>query len=172
MLHITILTVVLRVQASGVPARLALAAMNASMVGILCRPRRDVEGQGGGVNNINETHNSQASSNRTRASGICQVNLTIPTPASLHTTNDHHNNSTSIPTSTPRYCSIFFDEQHSGSSSSSTEDGNVHGLWPCLGVGIVRCIDLDRSLLYLITPVAAEVLQAANAENTGKTKNK
>jgi len=159
--------VVLRVQAAGVPARLALAAMNASMVGILCRPLSK------------ETHNSQASSNRTRASsGICQVNLTVPTSASsFHNTttdDDHHNDSTTspiIPTST-QCCSIFFDEQHSGSSSTSTEEGYDHGLWPCLGMGIVRCIDLDRSLLYLITPVAAEVLQAADAEDTGKKKKK
>ena len=168
--------VVLRVQAAGVPARLALAAMNASMVGILCRPRTGVgvgvvSCHGGDISN--ETHSSsRASGSQTRASGICQVNLSLPTSASLHTTTDNHNYdySTSIPTT--RSCSIFFDERHSGGSSSgSTDLGSDHGLWPCLGMGIVRCIDLDRSLLYLITPIATELLQAADAEKTGKTLN-
>ena len=159
------------------PARLALAAMNASMVGILCRPRvstgdRSAANRSGvGVEDSasNGAHSVSAtgSVNRTRASGISQVHLSLSTPTTLPTTSSN-NDATSIPT--PRRCSIFFDDQHSGGSccgSNNSEEGDHHGLWPCLGMGIVRCIDLDRSLLYLITPVAVELLQAAEAEKTG-----
>jgi hypothetical protein len=50
----------------------------------------------------------------------------------------------------------LFDEAHSGGGVSAA------GLAPCVGMGIVRCVDVARNLLYLVTPVPPAALRDAS----------
>lgn len=132
--------VILQVQSMSVPPRLILAAMNASIVGIV----------------------SYAKDFDERSVGIRRVTLTSTGRGGLGGGGAEKSRSSSdFGSSGCRSRSVLHDsneEVEDGSEFDITyniaDNGSQYGDLPCcLGLGIVRAVDLERQLLYIITPL-------------------
>lgn len=134
---------------SEVPARLALAAVNGSLVGILLTPApapapaSEASEEGGGA------ACGGAPGAAPWPAGVRRVDLSLPAASGGRGGG-----------ASTRVCSILFDEAHSGGGPTAA------GLAPCVGLGIVRCVDVEKSLLYLITPTPPTVLRGEGSETS------
>mmetsp|Transcript_1689 Transcript_1689/g.1839 ORF Transcript_1689/g.1839 Transcript_1689/m.1839 type:complete len:916 (-) Transcript_1689:12-2759(-) len=129
-LSVHISQVVLKLQCGDIPPRLVLAAMNASIVGILCRDHLP-PGSSGSVQTVklkmpslacNESYDYEEESDTDE-----QINSRVDQKKE----------------------DIHIEIDYDGDNEVTS---NAHPL-PCIGLGIVRAIDIQKQLIYLITPV-------------------
>ena len=129
--------IVLQVQSGSVPPRLMLAAMNASMVGIVYYPR----------------HHAQQFTSTSSSSGVdCIRRVRLRSPrchaASRQGLFDREGANGEEEWKEEEDLSMSEFDIYCNVGSESQEELPV-----CLGLGIVRAIDIEERLIYLLTPL-------------------
>jgi hypothetical protein len=140
--------VILQVQSMSVPPRLILAAMNASIVGIVSY-----------VKDFDE-----------RSVGIRRVTLTSRGSNTLGEDDTEKSSSNSDFDTHGSPQSERQEDIENGSEFDITyniaDNGSQSGDLPCcLGLGIVRAVDIERQLLYIITPLTTAQLNKCEGKN-------
>jgi hypothetical protein len=158
-LRVSMTEVIFQVQSTGLPPRLILAAMNASVVGIVCH----------------------ATVKRGEECSFIKKVLLSAKPSSVETDADRMQ----IDDEENRADSILLNDIQSnveigkgdveregeGSEQSNTREFEINyticddatcerELPVCIGIGIVRAIDLENQLLYILTPIDPSRLNA------------
>ena len=152
-LRVSMTEVIFQVQSTGLPPRLILAAMNASIVGIVCHATtkngeersftKKIRLSSKPSSMVTETDRMQIDDEDNRSSSTPSIDLDKKIEEEVEDVVETH-----------------IEELESSSSfefeisyTINDDATSVRQLPMCIGIGIVRAIDLENQMLYILTPI-------------------